>query len=657
MTTWTAFDEDETRGIAVMKKNPHDGTFLLDGHGERIPDDVTTDRLRASLSDFLVCLGTYGPEHFMHTVVEEATSYNWVIDKIKATFKLDTKGMGFLAGSDLKMDYGEEGQTFAQGLQATREFYCNSLQKKGTKYKGKELEKNEPLTPLGENFIVETWLNGIHPKAKAHIMQTRGHMITDDRPNLYDIQQQLCEQMDTILQEITMGSTGPSVNRAGFPPQGNPRRFPPQAPRPRLWGVRPPGPRPSTRPSTGPPGRPTAGTRPPCPPDTCFRCYETGRYGPATKNHYANECPHPRKPQPMRILVVNQNQQSLPQIQEIQLQPNVLDQSQPGPLEAAQEDDYQESHAGYEEQPEVYDVNSQYWNKDYYYYHENNLNSDANSEPPNSEALDGQLITNSNRDEPPSVNLIPTRSMQKFSFLCNNSQATLAIDSGCEAEGCMSEAEAIRLGIEILPLDKEDLIPNQADGKTPLHPIGQATTTFDRDKLKLSWHGYILKNLSQPILCGASFISRNNIVQHINKNLMMVGQKVILEDPPLYPGNNLPFTIQEVNMAILSNIEVGDKVPQGIKHRLNQVHTHHAAVFDGDLTAGYNGHSGDFDVDFDFNNNLPPPSHKGSTPSYYKKEDEMVLQEKIEELERQNVVAKVSELGINLKCLQKNNLC
>ena len=102
-------------------------------------------------------------------------------------------------------------------------------------------------------------------------------------------------------------------------------------------------------------------------------------------------------------------------------------------------------------------------------------------------------------------------------------------------------------------------------------------------------------------------------------------------------------------MAILSNIEVGDKVPQGIKHRLNQVHTHHAAVFDGDLTAGYNGHSGDFDVDFDFNNNLPPPSHKGSTPSYYKKEDEMVLQAKIEELERQNVVAKVSELGINLK--------
>ena len=63
----------------------------------------------------------------------------------------------------------------------------------------------------------------------------------------------------------------------------------------------------------------------------------------------------------MRILVVNQNQdqQSLPQVQAIQLQSNVLDQSQPGQFEESQEENNQPSYAGYEE-PEVYDVNSQY---------------------------------------------------------------------------------------------------------------------------------------------------------------------------------------------------------------------------------------------------------------------------------------------------------
>ena len=59
--------------------------------------------------------------------------------------------------------------------------------------------------------------------------------------------------------------------------------------------------------------------------------------------------------------------------------------------------------------------------------------------------------------------------------------------------------------------------------------------------------------------------------------------------------------------------------------------------------------SGDHNVDFDFNNDIPPSEHRGTVPNYYKKEDEDVLQAKIEELERQNVVKKVSDLGFNIK--------
>ena len=54
-------------------------------------------------------------------------------------------------------------------------------------------------------------------------------------------------------------------------------------------------------------------------------------------------------------------------------------------------------------------------------------------------------------------------------------------------------------------------------------------------------------------------------------------------------------------------------------------------------------------MDFDFNNNLPPSPHKGSIPNYYNHADALVLQTKIEELEEQNIVAKVSDLGFNLK--------
>ena len=631
MSTWKSLDEDETRGVQIMKKL-NDGTFMLDGDGHRILDEDATDTLRSALSEFLACLGAYCPENFIHTVVHESTSYNWVMDRIKSTFKLETKGIGFLSGSNLKIDFGEDGQTYQQGYQAVKEFYCNSLLKTGSLYRGKPLAKNETLTPLSENFIVEKWLEMIDPRLKLHIAQSRGHLFTAEKPHLYDVQPQLCEQMETMLQEIS-GNTGPSVGRAGFQNQGMPRRPPFQATRQRQMGGRG---LPSRPPPTGPPGmagRPTS-TRAGCPADTCVRCYEARRFGPASKNHYAANCPFPRN-QPMRILLVNQNQhqqQQLPRIQEVQLNPSLLDQSQPGQSETGQEEEYQEdSHSSYDDYSEFYDdCNQLYLNKDGYYYSDNLLPSATT------------------KDTSPMVNAIPTRSIQKFSFLNGGTQVTLAIDSGCEGS-CMTEVEANRLGLKIIPLDQADKIPNQADGSTPLNALGAAITTFTRGTLNLPWHGYVVKDLSQPILCGTTFISRNQIVQLLHKNLMMVGQKVVLEDPPLYPGNNLPFTIQEITTDLLSKIEVGDKVPQGIKQRLNKINIHHKAVFDGDLTEGYNGWSGNFDVDFEFGNNLPPPSHKGSVPSYYKMEDEMVLQAKIEELEKQNVVAKVSELGINIQ--------
>ena len=91
MSTWKAFDEDDTRGITVMKTN---------NDGEDVLDDDATDTTRSNLSEFLSTLGGFCPENFTHTVVFESTSYNWVMDKIKITFKLDTKGIGFLTGGN-----------------------------------------------------------------------------------------------------------------------------------------------------------------------------------------------------------------------------------------------------------------------------------------------------------------------------------------------------------------------------------------------------------------------------------------------------------------------------------------------------------------------------------------------------------------------------
>ena len=651
-STWKRFDEDETQGIQVFK------TEMREQGGQQVRvtlnelDNEATNKARAALQEFLSILGTYAPENFIHTVVYESTSYNWVLDKIKTTFSLNTKGLGFLAASELKFDISDEGQTYQQVYQAIKEFYCSSLLKKGQMFEGKAMERDETLTPLGKNFIVEKWLDVIHPSLKSHVKSTRGSLFTNDRPSLADNQLQLCEQMPTLLQELennpqpAVNRTGivaesSSIHRAGFPTQA--RRFPSQPPFVRRQPQTPRPPWPSSA------GRTTIRSN--CPTDTCVRCYEAGRRGPASKTHYAAACPYARRPQPaqhMRVLLLPTEQQASPdrylpaQIQEIQLSPELIQQGD-------QSQYVEEQHGAYGgdyEQETGYDYDFME-NKDSFYY---------DFVPHTSQANDA---SNDTYHDTVAVNVIPTRSIQKFTFLCHKKQAILAIDSGCEGN-CITEAETKRLGIKILPLEPEDKVPSQADGSSILEVVGAAKTTFHRDGLILHFHGYVVKRLSQPTLCGLPFIEANNIVQYISRKSMAIGNKTILEDPPFSPATTLPFDvnevlfyIQEIELNDLSNlhsmIEIGDKVSQVLKQKLRSIHAHHKSVFDGDLTSGYNGNSGNHDVDFDFNNDIPPSPHKGTIPNYYNHEDAVVLQAKIEELEDQNIVAKVSDLGINLK--------
>ena len=124
-------------------------------------------------------------------------------------------------------------------------------------------------------------MDKIDKRLKKRIIQTRGNLFTEQRPNLSDHQQTLCEQMEVMLTELE-AKESPSINRAGFNPQAGRQ---PQAPfrQNRLqYGGFPCG-----QPFTA---RPARGN---CPYDTFYRCYEAGRSGPASKTHLANSCPYP----------------------------------------------------------------------------------------------------------------------------------------------------------------------------------------------------------------------------------------------------------------------------------------------------------------------------------------------------------------------------
>ena len=157
---WTATKHDETNGLAVQ-----------DAAGAR--NDAETTQLRDHFENFITCVATHCPQDFFSTVVEESTSYNWVVATIEKTFELQTKGEHFLRGAEIKVSYGD-GMTYGQGFMRYLAFYRDTLLKTGDTCEGVARTTNEELTPMALHFIMEKWLVSIDPRLPAHILRTRG---------------------------------------------------------------------------------------------------------------------------------------------------------------------------------------------------------------------------------------------------------------------------------------------------------------------------------------------------------------------------------------------------------------------------------------------------------------------------------------------------
>ena len=110
--------------------------------------------------------------------------------------------------------------------------------------------------------------------------------------------------------------------------------------------------------------------------------------------------------------------------------------------------------------------------------------------------------------------------------------------------------------------------------------------------------------------------------------------------------NSSPESTKLEKDKILKSIEIDEDLPDKLKQKLFSAHSEHINVFNGDLSRGYNGFSGDHTVDFNFKNGIPPPVHFGCVPSYNKREDDVLMQAMIDRLEDLNVVSKANDIGI-----------
>ena len=244
-----------------------------------------------------------------------------------------------------------------------------------------------------------------------------------------------------------------------------------------------------------------------------------------------------------------------------------------------------------------------------------------------------------------SCNSIPVRKIQNILCTVNNEVVLLSLDSGCEGD-CIRKDECVRLGLKINPLNNTDTTPTLADGNSNLSVIGKTKFTAVRDKVTMEFEGYVVEDLQAKILYGAPFLARNKIVQELHNNKIVVDNKFhILESSSFCPAQTSLLGVSNItafkdesrtkDLEILKSIQIDPSVSKNDLDRLNMIHKNNIEVFNNDLTEGYNNASGDFTVRFNFLNNVPPKPNIGCVPSYNKRDD-LVMQTKIDELEREN---------------------
>ena len=586
-------------------------------------EDQHQELVLEDFHDFLTCLATFSPQGFSETVQRESTSFNWVINLINDTFGLKTRGEHFLGIEDIKFDFSG-GETYQMAYMKIKDFVCNGMLSQGDRFEGNPLAVRETLTPVAKNFITKEWLSKIDPRLPKHIRDTRGHLFTQDKPTLACNQKVICDQLPTLLAELEGKSdtdtdtvsvnTGHVPAGMGYVPAG--RRG--GGGRPRGLGgrglIRGAGalrgyayqPR-----ALHPPARPQYMTG-------CKRCLEAipARYD-AARTHNTRDCPWP----------ANNNIAAAPRANfRVVLVPEAQDQ--PPDSDSYYENSVFES-TFYPASVEDVTEYANFDNKESEYYPES-----------------FQSLSGSENDV--RIQAMPIRRVQTISVKINdNLDQILTIDSGAEAN-CIKLDMCKKLNLKVNPLDNDDVSkPTQADGQSMLEIVGQTKFCAVKGNVTFHFSGYVARTLGADILCGGPFIESNKIVQELHKRRIVVDGKYTFQENSLFRPDKPSISRVEIsNEEVLKLVNIGSSVPKHIKEQLNSIHVTNKHVFDGDLTGGYNGTAGNFDVDFNFKGGIPPTPNIDSCPSYFTSQDKELLQAKINELESKGICVRVSDTNI-----------
>ena len=200
---WLPKKINSSRGIVVnYEQDPTDANVT---EANRKAAELEAAKISSQLEDFLSTIASKCPEGMFRTIVNEATSMEWILKRIRTAFRLQSKGINFYDATLKGYDEDRDG-SYDVAFMKLKDMFEDLLLPQGSNYQGSKLETDEALTPLSESFIVIQWLNSIDPRLPKHIKENRTQWFNDTTPSWADIQPLIVDNMETLLLECSKNS-------------------------------------------------------------------------------------------------------------------------------------------------------------------------------------------------------------------------------------------------------------------------------------------------------------------------------------------------------------------------------------------------------------------------------------------------------------------
>ena len=207
---WVAKSENVHRGIivhprqavAAVQADPANNIVEVVGVPEITVDQAAARSriLRRDLETLLNNYATYAPEAFYETIINDATSVQWIFDRLALYCKLSSDKQFILNSHQITFNKAG-GDTPEKLFLRLRSHYAQAAPKEGSRFDGTDINEDVKVNELCDLMLVEMTLHKIDPRLPGHIQSTRAHLMQDGK-TLFCVRRILWDQVDLMIREL-----------------------------------------------------------------------------------------------------------------------------------------------------------------------------------------------------------------------------------------------------------------------------------------------------------------------------------------------------------------------------------------------------------------------------------------------------------------------